>query len=81
VSIRDEAATLSKRPGTQQSKIARVIDQLDDDDRDDVVALIWDDLHISCRAAAEVLTRHYSDLAGGEITDQQVQDHRKKPRP
>ena len=80
MSLRAEAAALSKRPGTQQSRIARLLESLGDDDRDEVVALIWDDKHISARAVAEVLNKYYADEFG-EFTNQQIQAHRRGPRP
>jgi hypothetical protein len=80
MSLRAEAAALSKRPGTQQSRIARLLESLSDDERDEVVALIWDDKHISARAVAEVLNKHF-EAEFGEFTNQQIQAHRRGPRP
>jgi hypothetical protein len=81
VSLREEAAALSTRPGPQTSAIMRLVDSLDGDERDDVVGLVWDDVHTSSRAVAEVLTKHFGDRVG-KITSQQVRNHRSaKPRP
>ena len=82
MSLLDEARSATKRPGSQQSRIMRLVDMLDGKERDEVVALIWDiDPNISARAIGEVLTKHFGDLAG-EITGNQVEDHRRnKARP
>lgn len=80
MSLRTEAAEASKRPGPQTSAILRIIESLDGDDRDEVVALVWDDVDTSSRAVAEVLTKHFGDRFG-RISDQQVRNHRSKPRP
>lgn len=78
--LRDEAAAESKRPGPQTSAILRIVNSLDGDDRDEVVALVWDDVDTSSRAVAHVLTKHFGDRFG-RVTDQQVRNHRSKPRP
>ena len=81
--LMDEARALTKRPGTQTSKILRVVDGLTGKARAEVISLVWDhDPNISSRAIGEVLTKHYAELAGGEITGGQVDAHRRdKPRP
>lgn len=77
----DEAQALSKRSGPQTSKILRLIESLSGKERDEVVELIWDHAQdLSAVAVATVLDRHYGDRVG-EITQQQVQAHRKKQRP
>lgn len=81
MSLIDEAKALTKKSGPQTSKILRLVDSLDGKERDEVVELIWDhQTDITARAVAEVLTKHYGAEVG-EITQQQVQDHRKKARP
>lgn len=81
MSLREEAAALSSRPGPQTSAIMRIVESLSGDDRDDVVGMVWDDVHTSSRAVAEVLTKHFGDEFG-KVTAQQVRNHRSaKPRP
>jgi hypothetical protein len=82
MSLLDEARHATKRPGSQQSRIMRLVDMLDGDERAEVVALIWDgDPNVSARAIGEVLTKHFADLVG-EVTGNQVEDHRRnKARP
>lgn len=79
--LRDEAAALSGNTGPRTTTLYRLIDTLSGDERADVIALVWDDHHITSTAAAQVLSNHYSDRFG-IITDQQVRHHRRsKPRP
>lgn len=78
MSIRDDAAQGAKRTGPT-SAITRLLAQLDGEERDDVIALIWDDLHISGMAAARALNKWYPQY--GPFTDQQVRNHRNGERP
>lgn len=80
--LRDEARSISRRPGPQTTTILRIIASLDGDERDDVIGLIWDDADVtSSRAAAEILTKHFG-ATFGSVSDQQVRNHRQKvPRP
>lgn len=82
MSLRDEARAISKRPGPQTTTILRIIGSLDDDDRDDVIGMVWDDADTtSSRAVAETLTKHFGERFG-PVSDQQVRNHRQKvPRP
>jgi hypothetical protein len=76
----DEAAAISGTSGPQTSRIGKIVDSLSGKKRDEVVELIWDHPEVTCRAAAEVLTKHYGDQFG-RVTTSQVQEHRRKPRP
>lgn len=79
--LRDEAAALSGKTGPRTTTLYRLIDTLSGEERDDVIALVWDDHHITGTAVAQVLTKHYGDQFG-IITDQQVRHHRThKARP
>lgn len=81
MSLIDEAKAITKKSGPQTSKILRLVEALDGKERAEVIELIWDHTaDLTARSIAEVLTKHYGDRFG-EITQQQVQDHRKKPRP
>lgn len=82
MSLRDEASALTKRPGSQTSRIMRLVAELSGKQRTEVVDLIWThDPDISSRAVGEVLTKHFGDRVG-EITGNQVEDHRRnKARP
>ena len=79
--LRDEAVELSGRPG-YRSKIHRIIDSLDGDDREEVISLVWDlDPDIKATGVARVLTKHFGHLVG-PVTDNQVTEHRNnQPRP
>jgi hypothetical protein len=81
VSLRDEAVVASGRPG-YRSKIHRILETLDGEERDEVIALVWDpDPEIRATGVARVLTRHYGHLVG-PVTDNQVTEHRNnQPRP
>ena len=76
----DEAVAISGSPGPQSSRIGRIIDSLSGKKRDEVIELVWDHSEVTCRAAAEVLTRHFGEQVGA-VTTSQVQEHRRKPRP
>jgi hypothetical protein len=83
LSLRDEAAAAHPRrkPGPKPT-IARLVDLLEGDERDEVVALVWDEDHeLSYEAIARTLTKHYGNRVG-RITAQQVGNHRRsEPRP
>lgn len=76
--IRDEASTLVKPPGAP-SRLTLLLAHLDGDERADLVALVWDDTHISTRAVADALNKHYPDH--GPFTHQQIRNHRVRVRP
>lgn len=77
MSLRSEAAASKRRTGPM-SNIRRLLDHLDGDERDEVVALIWDDTHISGSVVAATLDRHFAEF--GPFSDQQVRNHRNGER-
>jgi hypothetical protein len=79
--LRDEAREATGGAGLP-SRLERLLDALDGDEREAVIDLVWhDDVGgISNRAIAEVLTKHYGDRFG-KFTLQAIQRERQKPRP
>jgi|694.fasta_scaffold100487_7 hypothetical protein len=79
--LRDEAREATGGAGLP-SRLERLLDALDGDEREAVIDLVWheDVGDISNRAIADVLTKHYGDRFG-TFTLQGIQRHRQKPRP
>jgi hypothetical protein len=80
VGLIDEAVAISGTPGPQTSRIKRIIDSLSGKKRDEVIELVWDHPEVTSRAAADVLTKYFGEQFGA-VTESQVQEHRRKPRP
>lgn len=77
--LREEAVAARKLPGPK-SALNRLLDDLNGDERAEVVELVWESPDIGNRAIADVLTRHYGERVG-LITEQQIRNHRDKPKP
>jgi hypothetical protein len=75
--IRDEAKAMRRRHGSP-SRLALLLADLDGEEYDELVALVWDDTHISGRAVAATLNKHFPNH--GPFTDQQIRNHRAGPR-
>lgn len=77
-----EARHLNARAG-RPSKLERLIDALDGEERAEVIDLVWhdgSDHQPSNRAIAQVLTKYYGDRFG-PFSLQLVQRQRQRPRP
>lgn len=63
-----DAAAIEARPGARTSRMATALEQLDDDDREVVMAVLNDRDNYPHTAVARVLTRH----TGLKITNDMV---------
>lgn len=77
--LREEAVAAKKLPGPK-SALNRLLAELDGNERVEVIDLVWESPDIGNRAIADVLTKHYGERVG-LITEQQIRNHRDKPKP
>lgn len=77
--LREEAVAAKKLPGPK-SALNRLLEELQGDERSEVIELVWNSPDIGNRAIANVLTTHYGELVG-PFTEQQIRNHRDKPKP
>lgn len=77
-----EARQFAGTPG-RPSKLERLLDSLDGDERAEVIEFVWndgDDPQVTHRTIAAVLTDHYG-AEFGEFSLQLIQRSRARPKP